>query len=428
MGGGSAAIVVGTRPEAIKLAPVVRALRETGGMGAVLVSTGQHREMLEQALQVFGLRPDVDLALMTPGQSLPDVTARALQGMSAVLRDLKPSWVVVQGDTTTAFTAALAAFYERIPVAHVEAGLRSGERASPFPEEVNRRLVDQLSEILFAPTEDARRHLLREGFPEAAIHVTGNTVVDALLEARDVVRRSPVEVPGLPLGALAGRRMILVTAHRRESFGQAFEAMCRAMLRVVQAHPDTCIVYPVHMNPNVDGPARRLLGAEPRVILLPPVPYLPFVTLLDRAHVVLTDSGGVQEEAPTFGKPLLVMREVTERPEGIAAGVARLVGTSEDRIFGEVSRLLGDSRHYASMAAGLNPYGDGMAASRIAGALARGGGAAPLRALPPLQKAAPASSRHGAPAWRGKRGASRWLAGLAEAMRRGRRSEEPAAG
>jgi len=364
-----AAIVMGTRPEAIKLAPVVRALRERGRMQPLLVSTGQHRQMLDQALDVFGLRPDVDLAVMKTGQSLHDVTARTLEGMRRVLHQYRPEWVVVQGDTTTAFAAALAAFYDKLPVAHVEAGLRSGDRYSPFPEEINRRLVDQISEVLFAPTDSARDLLVREGYPLERVHVTGNTVVDALLAVRDVVRRQRTGLPGLRATRLRGKRLILVTAHRRESFGPGVEAICRAMLRIVAAHPDVCIVYPVHLNPNVDEPVRRVLGGEPRVVLLPPVSYLEFVALLDRAHFVLTDSGGVQEEAPTFGKPLLVMRDVTERPEGIAAGVARLVGTSEERIFAEAARLLSDPAHYASMATGNNPYGDGKASARIAAVL-----------------------------------------------------------
>jgi UDP-N-acetylglucosamine 2-epimerase (non-hydrolysing) len=364
-----AAIVMGTRPEAIKLAPVVRALRERGRMEPILVSTGQHRQMLDQALEVFGLRPDVDLGVMKPGQTLHDVTARTLDGMRRVLRDYRPEWVVVQGDTTTAFAAALAAFYDKLPVAHVEAGLRSGDRYSPFPEEINRRLVDQLSEILFAPTDSARELLSREGYAAEMLHVTGNTVVDALLAVRAVVRRKRTCIPGLPARATRGKRLILVTAHRRESFGPGVEAICRALLRIRAAHPDVCIVYPVHLNPNVDEPVRRMLAADGGIVLLPPVSYLEFVALLDRAHFVLTDSGGVQEEAPTFGKPLLVMRDVTERPEGIAAGVARLVGTSEDRIYLEATRLLSDPAHYASMSTGNNPYGDGKASLRIAALL-----------------------------------------------------------
>lgn len=377
------AVVVGTRPEVIKLAPVVRALRERGKLEPVLISTGQHRQMLDQALGVFGLRPDIDLAVMSQGQTLHDITGRTLAGMRGVLHELQPSWMIVQGDTTTAFAAALAAFYDKIPVAHVEAGLRSGQRYSPFPEEINRRLVDQLSSVLFAPTESARQLLLKEGLPAAAIHMTGNTVVDALLSAREIVRRRGVSINGLSDAALRGRRMILVTAHRRESFGSGFEQMCRAMLRIVAEHPDVCIVYPVHLNPNVEGPVRRILGSSSSVMLLPPVSYLEFVALMDRAHFILTDSGGVQEEAPSFRKPVLVMRDVTERPEGIEAGVARLVGTSERRISEEASRLLCDPKHYASMASGLNPYGDGTAGARIAKTLEHGIEASPIfRTLP----------------------------------------------
>ncbi|HSN13566.1 MAG TPA: UDP-N-acetylglucosamine 2-epimerase (non-hydrolyzing) [Anaeromyxobacteraceae bacterium] len=365
-----AAVVIGTRPEAIKLAPVVSALRGQGAFEPVVISTGQHRQMLDQALAVFDLKPDVELEVMSPGQTLHDITARTLERMRAALSELAPARVIVQGDTTTAFAAALAAFYAKLPVAHVEAGLRSGERYSPFPEEINRRMVDQLSDLLFAPTRQAADLLAREGFPHAAIHVTGNTVVDALLATRAVVRRRGLEIPGLPPGWLDGVRMVLVTAHRRESFGPGIEGVCRAMLRIVRAVPDARVVYPVHLNPSVDVPVRRILGAEPRILLLPPVPYLEFVALMDRAHLVLTDSGGVQEEAPTFGKPVLVMRDVTERPEGIAAGVARLVGTSEDRIAEEAIRLLLEPGHYAEMAVSRNPYGDGHAAERIARILA----------------------------------------------------------
>lgn len=363
------ALVVGTRPEAIKLAPLVRALREAPGAEPVLVSTGQHRQMLDQALRVFDLAPDVDLGVMTPGQTLEALTARTVEGMRDWLASARPVRVVVQGDTTTAFAAALAAFYARVPVAHVEAGLRSGDRDAPFPEEVNRRLVDQLSDELFAPTATARRLLLREGFDPGTVHETGNTVVDALLWARDILRTRNAAVAGPTRAELAGRRLVLVTAHRRESFGPGVESICRAVVRIVRAVPDVEVVYPVHLNPNVDGPVRRILGAEPRVRLLPPVDYLSFVALLDACHLVLTDSGGVQEEAPTFGKPILVMREVTERPEGVAAGVARLVGTDEARIAAEAVRLLEDEAAWRAMATGANPYGDGAAARRIASRL-----------------------------------------------------------
>jgi UDP-N-acetylglucosamine 2-epimerase (non-hydrolysing) len=363
------AVVVGTRPEAIKLAPVVKAIRREATLAPILVSTGQHRQMLDQALSVFGLAPDVELGLMTQGQTLEGVTSRALEGMRDFLAAARPAWVVVQGDTTTAFAAALAAFYAKVPVAHVEAGLRSGDRHSPFPEEVNRRLVDQLSEELYAPTETARELLLREGFDARRVHVTGNTVVDALLATRERLRERNVALP-LPLPDAAGRRTVLVTAHRRESFGPGLEAICHALVRIARAVPDVQVVYPVHLNPNVDGPVRRILGREPRVVLLPPLDYVAFVALLDRAALVLTDSGGVQEEAPTFAKPILVMRDVTERPEGILAGVARLVGTSEVRIADEAIRLLTDGAAYRAMATGLNPYGDGRASDRIAARLA----------------------------------------------------------
>jgi UDP-N-acetylglucosamine 2-epimerase (non-hydrolysing) len=366
------AIVLGTRPEGVKLAPLVLELQRRGRCKPFVISTGQHREMLDQALAPFGVRPDADLEIMHPGQTLHDVTQRTLERIRGAFAQANPSWVVVQGDTTTAFAAALAAFYDKLPVAHVEAGLRSGHRYSPFPEEVNRRLVDQLSSVLFAPTERARELLLAEGFAAESVRVTGNTVVDALLVARETARRAPPAIEGLSEEMLRGRRLVLVTAHRRESFGDGFASMCRALRRLADAAPDVCIVYPVHLNPNVDGPVRALLGGHPRIALLRPVGYLPFVSLLDRAHLVLTDSGGVQEEAPTFGKPILVLRDVTERPEGVEAGVARLVGTSEDRIVDAALELLRDERAYAAMARGVNPYGDGRASARIAEALEHG--------------------------------------------------------
>ena len=360
------AVVIGTRPEAIKLAPVVRAFEAGGRVRPFVVSTGQHREMLDQALDVFGLDPEVDLDLMRPNQSLAELTARTLERTRELLRERRPAFVVVQGDTTTAFAAALAAFYERIPVAHVEAGLRSGDRESPFPEEVNRRMIDSMAALHFPPTAQAAACLEREGVRPATIHMTGNTVVDALLWGRERVRREPVAIPGLPASACSGKRLVLVTAHRRESFGEPMEAICRALRRIARLVPDAIIAYPVHLNPAVDGPVRCRLADEPRIHLLPPLDYLQFIALLDRAHLVLTDSGGVQEEAPTFAKPLLVLRDVTERPEGVAAGVARLVGTREDRIVSEAVRLLTEEAEYASMASGVNPYGDGRAAERIA--------------------------------------------------------------
>jgi UDP-N-acetylglucosamine 2-epimerase (non-hydrolysing) len=318
------------------------------------------------------------------------------------LRERRPAFVVIQGDTTTAFATALAAFYERIPVAHVEAGLRSGDRESPFPEEANRRMIDSMATLLFPPTIQAGACLEREGVRPSTIHVTGNTVVDALLWARERIRRKPVEIPGLPASACDGRKLVLVTAHRRESFGSPMEEICRALRRITELVPDAILAYPVHLNPQVDGPVRCRLEGAPRIHLLPPLDYLQFIALLDRAHLVLTDSGGVQEEAPTFAKPLLVLRDVTERAEGVAAGVARLVGTREERIVAEAVRLLTIPAEYSAMASGENPYGDGRAAERIArivadaverGAGVRAPGVKPLSKLGRVQRVRPVVER-----------------------------------
>lgn len=353
------------------MAPVVFALRDSALFRPVLISTGQHREMLDQALSVFDLRPDIDLGLMAPKQGLADLTARAVVATHDVLSELAPAWTLVQGDTTTAFAAGLAGFYAQIPVAHVEAGLRSGHRYSPYPEEINRRMLDQLSELLFAPTAAAAGRLAEEGFPLSRIHVTGNTVVDALLGIRKRLHQHPVSIAGLDESRLVGRRIVLVTAHRRESFGAPFREMCEALRQIARDNPDVVLVYPVHLNPNVDRPVRRMLEAEERIILLPPLGYLEFVSLLERSYLVMTDSGGVQEEAPTFGKPILVMRDVTERPEGIDAGVARLVGTSGVVIQREANRLLRDPVAYRAMSSAVNPYGDGSAARTIVRLLER---------------------------------------------------------
>jgi UDP-N-acetylglucosamine 2-epimerase len=328
-----------------------------------VISTGQHREMLDQSLAVFGIASDVDLGVMAPHQNLSELTARTLVGMRVELERVRPSCVVVQGDTTTALAAALAGFYARIPVAHVEAGLRFGQRWSPYPEEINRRVIDQIADLLFAPTSGAAARLVDEGFGTDRVQVTGNTVVDALLAIRDRLRVDPVAIPGLE--ELAGRRLVLVTAHRRESFGEPLAAMCEALRQLADDHPDIVIVYPVHLNPNVSVPVRSLLADHGRIVLLAPLDYLQFVALLSRAYLVLTDSGGVQEEAPSFGKPVLVLREVTERPEGIAAGVARLVGTAAQDIVREATRLLREPAAYRAMAAAVNPYGDGTAGCQI---------------------------------------------------------------
>lgn len=359
------AVVVGTRPEVIKMAPIVFALRESTVYRPVLLSTGQQREMLDQALDVFGLRPDIELNLMAPGQTLTDLTSRALVAATGALAEIEPAWTLVQGDTTTAFAAGLASFYAQIPVGHVEAGLRSGHRYAPFPEEINRRMLDQIAELLFAPTTTAAQRLVEEGFAPSRIHVTGNTVVDALLDIRARIEREPVAIPGLDESVLAGKRLVLVTAHRRESFGAPFLEMCRALVDIVRENKDVVLVYPVHLNPNVQAPVRHILENEDRIILLPPLGYRELVSLMARSYFVLTDSGGIQEEAPTFSKPLLVMRDVTERPEGIDTGVARLVGTSAVVIRHEANRLLRDPVAHRSMARAVNPYGDGTAARTI---------------------------------------------------------------
>ena len=372
----SLALIVGTRPECIKLAPVFAELRCAGKVRPLLVSTGQHRELLDQALGSFGLKPDVDLGLMTPGQSLPELSSRVLTGVSAWLAEAKPSAVLVQGDTTTVLGAAMASFYAGIPVGHVEAGLRTDDLRSPFPEEMNRRVTSTLTRWHFCPTEGAKANLVREGIAAANCHVTGNTVIDALLATRAKIGGLEAAAAGARLGiaptfvashlAAAKSRWILVTGHRRESFGPGFENLCRGIRQLVDAHPDLGVVYPVHLNPQVQEPVRRILGGHPRIALAAPAAYEDFVWLMDRCAFVLTDSGGVQEEAPSLGKPVLVMRDKTERPEGLAAGTSELVGTDSARIVAAATRLLTDSAEYARRAQLRNPYGDGTAAAKIA--------------------------------------------------------------
>ncbi len=356
--------VFGTRPEAIKMAPVVHALAAREGITAAVCLTNQHQQMLDQVLELFAIRADRHLQVMTSGQTPLEVTIRVLERLPAVLAELEPAAVLVQGDTTTTFAAALAAFYARIPVGHVEAGLRTWRKDSPFPEELNRQMTTALADWHFAPTTWARDNLLREGVPAERVVVTGNTVTDAL---RWVATRVPEQPPGIP--DLGDSRLILVTAHRRESFGPPFRELCEALRTLVERNPDVSLVYPVHLNPNVQEPVRAILGDVRRVHLVPPVDYGTMVSLLRRAYLVLTDSGGIQEEAPSFGKPVLVMRDTTERPEGVEAGTARLVGTARDRIVGEAERLLNDPTAYAAMARAHNPYGDGRAAERIADVL-----------------------------------------------------------
>ncbi|HEX5314074.1 MAG TPA: UDP-N-acetylglucosamine 2-epimerase (non-hydrolyzing) [Gammaproteobacteria bacterium] len=359
-------LVFGTRPEAIKMAPVVSALAAERERAELRVCvTAQHRQMLDQVLALFAIAPERDLDLMMTDQGLAELTARSLCALQAMLREWRPDVVVVQGDTTTTFSAALAAFYERIDVAHVEAGLRTGNRYSPWPEEMNRRLTSALATHHFAPTERARDNLLAEGIPGERIRVTGNTVIDALLRIVALARGEAATELARRFSYLdATRRLIVVTGHRRENFGPGFERICRALRRLAQ-RPDVEIVYPVHLNPNVRAPVGRLLDGVANIHLVEPLDYLPFVGLLDRSWIILTDSGGVQEEAPSLGKPVLVLRDTTERPEAVAAGTVRLVGTDEDRIVAEAARLLDEPECYEAMARAHNPYGDGKAAPRI---------------------------------------------------------------
>jgi UDP-N-acetylglucosamine 2-epimerase (non-hydrolysing) len=366
-----ALIIFGTRPEAIKLFPVVRALAAVDGLAVRTCVTAQHRGLLDQVLTIAGITPDVDLDLMEPGQSLDRLTARLLVGLGEVMDAERPARVLVQGDTATAMVGALAAYYRRIPVSHVEAGLRSGDIWQPWPEEVNRRIVSPIADQHFAPTDTAAAALLRENIDPATVHVTGNTVIDALHWTRDRIAADPSLAAGLdPLvERFAGKRLILVTTHRRENFGDGMAAIARAIGRVA-AREDVAILFPEHPNPNVAEAMDRLLGERANVARIAPLDYPHFVRALDLADVVLTDSGGVQEEAPALGKPVLVMRETTERPEGVVAGTARLVGSDEERIVAEVCNLLDDPGAYAAMARAHNPFGDGHSAARIAEAVA----------------------------------------------------------
>lgn len=365
--------IFGTRPEAIKMAPVVNALADADGIESRVCVTAQHREMLDQVLELFKIVPDYDLDVMMSGQDLTDITAKVLQGLRGVLRDFRPDIVLVHGDTTTTLAASLASYYERIAVGHVEAGLRTGNIYSPWPEEINRKVAGVLAKLHFAPTERARQNLLAEGVSDEAIHVTGNTVIDALLDVAGRIRNSgslsrqmEKAFPFLD----SDKRLLLVTGHRRESFGVGFEQICQALARLGR-NPDLQIVYPVHLNPNVQEPVNRVLGDCENVHLIEPLDYLPFVYLMMQAHLILTDSGGVQEEAPSLGTPVLVMRQTTERPEAIEAGTVCLVGTDVDRIVGSVNELLNNAEAYGNMSRAHNPYGDGRAVGRIIGELVR---------------------------------------------------------
>lgn len=360
--------VFGTRPEAIKMAPLSLALSDNHFFDAKVCVTGQHREMLDQVLELFNIVPDFDLDIMRTGQDLSDVTAGILQGMKGVFGKFRPDIVLVHGDTATTFATTLAAYYQQIPVAHVEAGLRTGNLYSPWPEEANRKLTGALAAIHFAPTETSRQNLLHEGVDPAAIHVTGNTVIDALLdvvaklESTEVLQKQFREQFAF-LGE--GKRVILVTGHRRESFGDGFERICQALAETAKAFPDVEIVYPVHLNPNVREPVNRLLAGIENIHLIEPLDYLPFVYLMNRAYLILTDSGGIQEEAPSLGKPVLVMRDTTERPEAVEAGTVKLVGTEVEAINSNLHALLTDPQAYQRMSFAHNPYGDGKACARI---------------------------------------------------------------
>lgn len=359
--------VFGTRPEAVKMAPVVLRLKRTPGIVSQVCVTAQHRQMLDQVLPLFDLRPDYDLDLMTPNQSLAETAAAVFSGLEPVLDQVRPDWVLIQGDTTTVAATALLAYYRQIRVGHVEAGLRTGDKWRPFPEEINRRVAGVVADLHFAPTEWARGNLLREGVAAERIVVTGNPVIDAL----QAIAALPYDAAHGPLADLSPeRRLILVTAHRRESFGRPLEGIFAALKRLAERYASQAdILYPVHMNPNVREPARRILGGLPNVRLVEPLDYRTMVYGLQRAHLVLTDSGGLQEEAPALGTPVLVMRDLTERPEALEAGTARLVGTDPQRILAEASRLMDDPAAHAAMARAANPYGDGHAAERIVDAL-----------------------------------------------------------
>ena len=384
----SVAVVFGTRPDAVKMAPVVHRMLADKAFNCITIVTAQHREMLDEVLDLFEIKPAYDLEVMTEGQSLTDVTTRVLERMSSVLEDAKPDVVLVHGDTTTSTASALAAYYQKLPVGHVEAGLRTDTIYEPFPEEMNRRMTGVIATHHFAPTPTARHNLIAEGKTPASIVVTGNTVIDAFLWVN--ARLQPGDVPevGTP-------RMLFVEAHRRENLGEPLAQICRALKAVVEAHPDLTIIWPVHPNPAVVEVVRRVLDGVPRVRLVPPMSYRKLVAAIGRATLVATDSGGLQEEAPCLGKPVLVLRRVTERPEGVAAGTLELVGTDEATIVASLDRLLDDESAYQKMARAANPYGDGKASERIAASLLATyrGGKAPAEFDPTLPPTLPSSAR-----------------------------------
>ncbi|WP_041421732.1 non-hydrolyzing UDP-N-acetylglucosamine 2-epimerase [Shewanella sediminis] len=365
-------LVFGTRPEAIKMAPLVLAMKANPGIDVSVCVTAQHREMLDQVLELFDIVPDFDLDIMSPGQGLTEITSRILIGLKPIYEQVQPDLVLVHGDTSTTLSATLAAFYQQIPVGHVEAGLRTGNLLSPWPEEGNRKLTGTIASLHFAPTETSKQNLLNEGIAEDKIFVTGNTVIDALLLVQDKVtsdeslKHSLVQL--FPWRDTS-KRLVLITGHRRESFGDGFEQICKAISHCAEKYPDVQFVYPMHLNPNVRGPVNKYLSDIKNVLLIEPLDYLPFVFLMDQSHIILTDSGGIQEEAPSLGKPVLVMRDTTERPEAVDAGTVKLVGTNADSIADAITVLLSDEQVFNTMSKAHNPYGDGNACSRIISAI-----------------------------------------------------------
>ncbi|ABE35305.1 UDP-N-acetylglucosamine 2-epimerase [Paraburkholderia xenovorans LB400] len=377
------AVVFGTRPEAIKMAPVIRALKASSTLQPVVIATAQHREMLDQVMDVFDIGSDYDLDLMRPDQTLSGITSRLITSLDDVLRDVKPSATLVQGDTTTVLAASLVSFYNHIPVGHVEAGLRTRDLRNPFPEEMNRVVTGRLAKWHFAPTQASAQNLLDEGVSSDTVFMTGNTVIDALLEARRHASKMPCHVAD-------GRRLLLVTTHRRENFGEPLKRICSAVLELLARHDSLDIMFPVHPNPNVSVVVHSLLGNHPRVVLCKPLDYLSFIAAMEAAHIIISDSGGVQEEAPALGKPVLVLRDETERPEAVSSGVAALVGTETARIVESVERLLLDRSEYARMAKGASPYGDGLSAKRIVAILEDSllGYRSSMNSVPPLARTA----------------------------------------
>lgn len=358
-------VAFGTRPEAIKMAPVIKKLQENNNFCVKICVTAQHRQMLDQVLNLFDISPDFDLNLMKDNQNLSELTSEILLKIKGVIETIKPDIILVQGDTTTTFISSLAAFYSKVKIGHIEAGLRTGNKYSPFPEEINRKLVASLADFHFTPTERAKQNLLEEGIPKDTIFVTGNTAIDALLMAIKKIQNKEISNSICKDIKLKSDKMILVTAHRRESFGEGFENICSALAKIVENNPDIEIVYPVHLNPNVQEPAKRFLMGKERIHLIEPLDYVSFVALMNRAYLILTDSGGIQEEAPSLGKPVLVLREFTERIEAIEAGTARLMGVDKENIIKQTELLLHNKIEYDKMAKSVNPYGDGKASERI---------------------------------------------------------------